>query len=169
LDGKAFQGRLMHVLDAKEKIVIEDPSTKMMMTAHHHLTLKERKKIERKKSTAGWNASYIRSDATVDALASRLAVKKGEILDKENAGNMAVRVAIGETMLLQENQAFFEAAGVNIQVYTLLLLVPRLWQKDALSCHLYTRPTHVRRGVAVFVVYICMYLKACLNRSWKAC
>ncbi|OQS05793.1 RNA-binding protein [Thraustotheca clavata] len=111
LDGKPFQGRLLHILPAKGKLEPEalDTST---------LTYKQKKEIERKQlanNKVGWNASYIRGDATVDALASRLNVKKGEILDKD-AGNMAVRLAIGETMLLQENQAFFEQEGVDLSV-----------------------------------------------------
>ncbi|ETW05940.1 hypothetical protein H310_03574 [Aphanomyces invadans] len=113
LDGKPFQGRLMHVLPAKAKLepVVDtsDNST---------LTYKQRKEAERKalaNTKVGWNASYIRGDATVDALASRLQVNKGDILDKES-GNMAVRLAIGETILLQENQAFFEQEGVDVKV-----------------------------------------------------
>ncbi|KDO34220.1 hypothetical protein SPRG_19058 [Saprolegnia parasitica CBS 223.65] len=112
LDGKAFQGRLLHILPAKGKL---EPEA-LVDTAN--LTYKQKKEIERKQlaaSKVGWNASFIRGDATVDALASRLNVKKGEILDKD-AGNMAVRLAIGETMLLQENQAFFEQEGVDLRV-----------------------------------------------------
>ncbi|ETV87263.1 hypothetical protein H257_02219 [Aphanomyces astaci] len=112
LDGKAFQGRLLHVLAAKAKLEpvgVEDTST---------LTYKQRKEAERKalaNTKVGWNASYIRGDATVDALAARLQVNKGDILDKES-GNMAVRLAIGETILLQENQSFFEQEGVDVKV-----------------------------------------------------
>ncbi|RHZ27403.1 hypothetical protein DYB37_006928 [Aphanomyces astaci] len=103
LDGKAFQGRLLHVLAAKAKLEpvgVEDTST---------LTYKQRKEAERKalaNTKVGWNASYIRGDATVDALAARL----------QESGNMAVRLAIGETILLQENQSFFEQEGVDVKV-----------------------------------------------------
>ncbi|CAK4643061.1 hypothetical protein LEN26_003632 [Aphanomyces euteiches] len=110
LDGKPFQGRLLHVIRAKAKPEV--------VTDQSNLTYKQKKELERKalaNSKVGWNASYIRGDATVDALASRLQVNKGEILDKE-AGNMAVRLAIGETILLQENQAFFEQEGVDLKV-----------------------------------------------------
>ncbi|OQR84771.1 RNA-binding protein [Achlya hypogyna] len=112
LDGKPFQGRLLHVLPAKGKL---EPEA-LVDTAN--LTYKQKKEMERKQlanNKVGWNASFIRGDATVDALASRLNVQKGEILDKD-AGNMAVRLAIGETMLLQENQQFFEQEGVDLGV-----------------------------------------------------
>ncbi|KAF0682855.1 Aste57867_25042 [Aphanomyces stellatus] len=112
LDGKPFQGRLMHVLPAKAKL---EPEGVVDQT---NLTYKQKKELERKalaNTKVGWNASYIRGDATVDALASRLQVNKGEIMDKE-AGNMAVRLAIGETILLQENQTFFEQEGVDLKV-----------------------------------------------------
>ena len=47
---------------------------------------KQRKEIERKAragDSVGWNASYVRADTVVDALADRLGVSKGDILDRE--------------------------------------------------------------------------------------
>lgn len=113
LNGFAFQGRLLHVMFAKEKPEKMDPEAAL---ANPNLTYKQRKELERQLQASkqtGWNASYIRGDATVGSLAERMGVKRGEIMDKEN-GNMAVRLAIGETMLVKENKDFFAREGVDL-------------------------------------------------------
>lgn len=113
LNGSPFQGRLLHVLYAKEKPEKADPEAAL---ANPNLTYKQRKELERQLQASkqtGWNASYIRGDATVGSLAERMGVKRGEIMDKEN-GNMAVRLAIGETMLVKENKDFFAREGVDL-------------------------------------------------------
>jgi len=51
----------------------------------------------------------------VDALADRLTVEKGVIMDRE-AGEMAVRLAVGETLLQAENKEYFEKEGVDLSV-----------------------------------------------------
>lgn len=113
LNGFAFQGRLLHVFFAKMKPEKVDPE---QLLQNPNLTYKQKKELERQISASkqtGWNASFIRGDATVGSLAQRMGVKRGDILDKEN-GNMAVRLAIGETMLVKENKDFFADEGVDL-------------------------------------------------------
>ncbi|KAG7378426.1 putative RNA-binding protein 19 [Phytophthora pseudosyringae] len=113
LNGMAFQGRRLHVIFARSKPVKLDPEAAL---ADPNLTYKQRKELERQiqaQKKTGWNASYIRGDATVGSLAERMGVKRGEIMDKEQ-GNMAVRLAIGETMLVKENKDFFAREGVDL-------------------------------------------------------
>ncbi|RLN25719.1 hypothetical protein BBO99_00003896 [Phytophthora kernoviae] len=113
LNGMAFQGRCLHVIFARSKPIKLDPEAAL---ADPNLTYKQRKELERQlqaQNKTGWNASYIRGDATVGSLAERMGVKRGEIMDKEQ-GNMAVRLAIGETMLVKENKDFFAREGVDL-------------------------------------------------------
>ncbi|TYZ68703.1 hypothetical protein PybrP1_005394 [[Pythium] brassicae (nom. inval.)] len=113
LNGFAFQGRLLHVFFAKMKPEKVDPE---QLLQNPNLTYKQKKELERQIAASkqtGWNASFIRGDATVGSLAQRMGVKRGDILDKEN-GNMAVRLAIGETMLVKENKDFFADEGVDL-------------------------------------------------------
>ncbi|CAH0476730.1 unnamed protein product [Peronospora belbahrii] len=115
LNGMAFQGRRLHVIYARSKPVKLDPKATL---ADPDLTYKQRKELERQiqaQKKTGWNASYIRGDATVGSLAERMGVKRGEIMDKEQ-GNMAVRLAIGETMLVKENKDFFAREGLDLDV-----------------------------------------------------
>lgn len=113
LNGFAFQGRLLHVIFAKMKPEKIDPE---QLLQNPNLTYKQKKELERQITASkqtGWNASFIRGDATVGSLAQRMGVKRGDIMDKEN-GNMAVRLAIGETMLVKENKDFFAQEGVDL-------------------------------------------------------
>ncbi|TMW66538.1 hypothetical protein Poli38472_004303 [Pythium oligandrum] len=113
LNGFAFQGRRLHIIYARVKPVKVDPAAAL---ADPNLTYKQKKELERQlqaNKQTGWNASYIRGDATVGTLAERMGVKRGDIMDREN-GNMAVRLAIGETMLVKENKEFFAKEGVDL-------------------------------------------------------
>ncbi|GMI24001.1 hypothetical protein TeGR_g3521 [Tetraparma gracilis] len=87
LDGGVFQGRLVHLMRAKE-----------------HAT--------------GWNASFVRSDTVVSSLADKLNVSKGDILD-HNEGGMAVRLALGETKLIEENREYFKKHNVDVDLASL--------------------------------------------------
>lgn len=118
LDGTPFQGRLMHILPAKEEHNANQKSNDGDMDKN--LTHKQRKELERQKDAGnmkGWNASFIRGDAVVDNLASRLGIEKGSILnvkDDLTAGNAAVRLALGETQVIEENRAYFQKHGIDI-------------------------------------------------------
>ena len=113
-DGQAFQGRLLHVLPAKEPP--RDPLADLDPSQAR--TYKERKEIERRQRAGderGWNASFLRGETVVDAVADRLGVAKGQVLDREGEG-MAVKLALGETFLLAENREFFRKEGVDLSV-----------------------------------------------------
>jgi len=118
LDGTPFQGRLMHILPARqEKNGGGDKET----DADTEMTHKMKKELERQKdagNSTGWNASFVRGDAVVDNLASRLGMDKGAILnvkDDLSSGNAAVRLALGETQVIEENRKYFETHGVDIE------------------------------------------------------
>lgn len=114
LDGQAFQGRLLHVLPAKEPP--RDPLADLDPSQAR--TYKERKEIERRQRAGderGWNASFLRGETVVDAVADRLGLAKGQVLDREGEG-MAVKLALGETFLLAENREFFRKEGVDLSV-----------------------------------------------------
>lgn len=123
LDGSSFQGRLLHVMLAKQQVSKEEgeegeghDSKNSHLSSFQQKREAERKKMAHKRD--GWNASYVRSDAVVDALSDKYGVARGDILDTDGVGGgeMAVRLAIGETHVIQENQEYFASHGVDIQV-----------------------------------------------------
>ena len=102
LDGSSFQGRLLHIILAKDKRVqvTADPEEGGDRLSSYKLQKeKDRKSMANLKDS--WNASYIRSDAVVSALAERYGVRSSDVLNAgESGGELAVRLAIGETQVL---------------------------------------------------------------------
>jgi multiple RNA-binding domain-containing protein 1 len=79
LSGEAFQGRVLHVTKANRRIekVVEVAGTSSQLSAQKTSKLssfQQKKEEERRKFLSrkeGWNASFVRSDTVVDALANR--------------------------------------------------------------------------------------------------
>ena len=116
LDGTDFWGRLLHILPARQA-----PS-KRSHDGDHGLSYKERMERKRQEGAAsdtkGWSASYVRGDAVVDNLASRLGLRKGDVMavkDGLSAGDAAVRLALGETAVIEENRTYFANHGVDME------------------------------------------------------
>ena len=117
LDGSDFQGRLMHVIPAR-KARQEDHGG----AAPAASTYKQQQELARKQNAnneTGWSSSFVRGDAVVDNLAERLGLKKGDILNvKEglSSGEAAVRLALGETQIIEENREYFGQHGVDMDI-----------------------------------------------------
>ncbi|CAJ1934458.1 unnamed protein product [Cylindrotheca closterium] len=117
LDKKDFQGRLLHILQAR-------PAPSAPKLDDLNLTWKQRQELARKERETkgsevakGWSASFVRGDAVVDNLADKLGLRKGEILgvkDKLSSGDAAVRLALGETQIIEENRQYFKEHGVDM-------------------------------------------------------
>jgi multiple RNA-binding domain-containing protein 1 len=115
LDGRDFQGRLLHILPARAP-----PQSTLQPPAH--LSYKEQqewiKQQQATKDSKGWSASYVRGDAVVDNLAVRLGLRKGDVLnvkDQLSAGDAAVRMALGETAIIEENRVYFHEHGIDME------------------------------------------------------
>ncbi|KAE8351156.1 hypothetical protein BDV28DRAFT_137689 [Aspergillus coremiiformis] len=115
LDGKHFQGRLLHILPAAAK--------KTYKIDEHELSklpLKKQKQIKRKlessSTTFNWNSLYMNADAVMSSVAERLGVSKADLLDPTSS-DAAVKQAHAETHVIQETKAYFSANGVNIDAF----------------------------------------------------
>eukprot|EP00592_Proboscia_alata_P016854 CAMPEP_0194399882 /NCGR_PEP_ID=MMETSP0174-20130528/126906_1 /TAXON_ID=216777 /ORGANISM="Proboscia alata, Strain PI-D3" /LENGTH=1011 /DNA_ID=CAMNT_0039196339 /DNA_START=179 /DNA_END=3215 /DNA_ORIENTATION=- len=126
-DGMDFQGRLLHILPGKA-----NPHAAPKLTSNDGddndggLTYKQRKELERKQKAneeTGWSSSFLRSDAVMDTLAQRLgdgdsSKRKSELLNvtSEKGGDFAaVKVALGETHILEENRTFCLEHGIQLE------------------------------------------------------
>lgn len=120
LHGSSFQGRLIYVTAAKKMkerdiTVIDHLGKEGKFSSFQQKKEAERRKLLHQKE--GWNASYVRSDAVIESLAERYQVNKATLLDTElKGGDVAVRLAIAETQILQENKDFFASHGINLDV-----------------------------------------------------
>eukprot|EP01127_Copromyxa_protea_P013206 TRINITY_DN3531_c0_g1_i1.p1 TRINITY_DN3531_c0_g1~~TRINITY_DN3531_c0_g1_i1.p1 ORF type:complete len:896 (-),score=304.34 TRINITY_DN3531_c0_g1_i1:2-2689(-) len=116
LDGVSFQGRLLHILPAKE--AFEKKHDVVASSSSAHLSQFQKDKLARLMETSGksdsWNPLFIRGDAVVDAIASKYNVDKLAILDP-SANDMALRQALGETNIIAETKKFLIDEGVAVE------------------------------------------------------
>lgn len=117
LDSSIFQGRLLHVMPAKQKISPEKAET-IANTKQSSNTFKQKRQEEKKASeasgnTQSWNTLFMRPDTVVENIARKFGVSKSDLLDRE-ADDLAVRIALGETQVIAETKKALAKAGVNI-------------------------------------------------------
>ncbi|XP_065620829.1 multiple RNA-binding domain-containing protein 1 isoform X2 [Quercus suber] len=117
LDNSDFQGRLLHVLPAKEKISSDQQGTDVSV-AQTPKNFKQKREEERKASeasgdTRAWNSFFMHSDTVVENIARKYGVSKSELLDRE-ADDLAVRIALAETQVIAETKKALTNAGVNV-------------------------------------------------------
>ncbi|KAK4048564.1 Multiple RNA-binding domain-containing protein 1 [Microbotryomycetes sp. JL201] len=109
LDGRTFQGRLLHILPSSEK---------REHSQQDAATSVKRARLAAKKADSGnamsWATLYMNSDAVVSSIADRLGISKAELLDPTSS-NAAVRVALAETHVIAETRKFFEDEGINVE------------------------------------------------------
>ncbi|XP_060191677.1 uncharacterized protein LOC132621427 isoform X2 [Lycium barbarum] len=117
LDSSIFQGRLLHVMPAKQKISSEKIET-VANTKQSSNTFKQQRQEEKKASeasgnTRSWNTLFMRPDTVVENIARKFGVSKSDLLDRE-ADDLAVRIALGETQVIAETKKALAKSGVNI-------------------------------------------------------
>ncbi|MCJ1395304.1 Multiple RNA-binding domain-containing protein 1 [Xylographa bjoerkii] len=115
LDGKAFEGRLLHILPAsakKDHTLDEYELSKLPLKKQKQI----RQKAEAASSTFKWNSLYMNSDAVMSSISNRLGIAKSQILDPTSS-DAAVKQAHAETNIIQETKAYFVACGVNLDAF----------------------------------------------------
>lgn len=116
LDGTIFQGRLLHILPAKDQ-----PSrSEENYNNSHNSSYKAQKEKDLKatsSSTHNWNSLFIRSDAVLDAIADRLGVPKSSIMNAHESDSLAARLAIAETHIIQDTKEYLESEGVFLDAF----------------------------------------------------
>ncbi|KAG5289464.1 multiple RNA-binding domain-containing protein [Histoplasma ohiense] len=115
LDGKVFQGRLLHILPASSK-----KTYKLDEYELSKLPLKKQQQIKRRQEAASsnfsWNSLYMNADAVMSSVSERLGVSKSELLDPTSS-DAAIRQAHAETHVIQETKAYFSSNGVNLDSF----------------------------------------------------
>jgi multiple RNA-binding domain-containing protein 1 len=117
LDETDFQGRILHILMARQGPHQQDAPQDGSNPKTYKQKIEEERR-EKAQNTTGWSASFVRDDAVVDNLADRLGLKKGDIMnvkDGLSSGDAAVRLALGETHIIQENRTYFARHGIDME------------------------------------------------------
>ncbi|XP_074636060.1 putative RNA-binding protein 19 isoform X2 [Acropora palmata] len=113
LDGKVFQGRLLHILPSKVK------ETKKEVT--DEATSFKSKRDAKKKSLSShdhnWNTLFLGVNAVADVMAEKYNTTKSGILDDASSSSLAVRMALGETQIVTETRKFLVSQGVKLDVF----------------------------------------------------
>ena len=73
------------------------------------------KRLEEIHNTSSWNSMYVNNTTVMDVITHKLGVKTSDILDVET-GNMAVRVALAETEVLEDTKKWLEGENVRLDV-----------------------------------------------------
>ncbi|OXB56790.1 hypothetical protein ASZ78_014309, partial [Callipepla squamata] len=69
-------------------------------------------------SSHNWNTLFVGTNAVADAIAQKYNASKSQVLDHESKDSVAVRVALGETELVQEVRQFLIENGVSLDSFS---------------------------------------------------
>ncbi|KAA8911360.1 hypothetical protein TRICI_003845 [Trichomonascus ciferrii] len=115
LDGKTFQGRLLHILPAQPR-----RENKLDEFDLKDLPLKKQRELRRKAEAAkqqfSWNSLYMNNDAVMESVAHRLGVSKAALINPESS-DAAVQQALAETSVLNNIRQYFESKGVDLNSF----------------------------------------------------
>ena len=114
LDGQIFQGRLLHLLPAHTKSIHREINSQQKSSFKRK---KEMKILSEAGSSHNWNSLFLGANAVVDVMAKKYSTKKSVILESSSGGSAAVRMALGETQIVNETRDFLHANGVNLEVF----------------------------------------------------
>ncbi|XP_010597254.2 probable RNA-binding protein 19 isoform X2 [Loxodonta africana] len=116
VDGQVFQGRMLHVLPSTiKKEASEDADTP---GASSYKKKKELKDKASSSSSHNWNTLFVGPNAVADAIAQKYSATKSQVFDHETKGSVAVRVALGETQLVQDVRRFLIDNGVCLDSFS---------------------------------------------------
>nr|XP_039260926.1 probable RNA-binding protein 19 [Styela clava] len=118
LDGTAFQGRMLHILPSKTKPEKESDFQKNGAGGSSYKKEKAVKDKSKSQQAYNWNTLFIGTDAVAGAIAEKYNISKSEFLNAEEKGSTAVRVALGETQIVQETRQFLLDSGILLDSFS---------------------------------------------------
>ncbi|XP_054466778.1 probable RNA-binding protein 19 [Anoplopoma fimbria] len=118
LDGHVFQGRMLHLLPSTLKKEKTDSSDAGGPGSSSYKKEKDAKNKASSSSSHNWNALFLGTSAVADAIAEKYNTTKSQVLDHESKGSLAVRMALGETQIVQETRQFLLDNGVSLDSFS---------------------------------------------------
>ncbi|XP_028565562.2 putative RNA-binding protein 19 [Podarcis muralis] len=116
VDGQVFQGRMLHVLPSTIKK--EEGEDSDAAGASSYKKQKASKDKANSSSSHNWNTLFMGVNAVADAVAQKYNATKSQVFDDEGKGSVAVRVALGETELVQKVRQFLLDNGVSLDSFS---------------------------------------------------
>ncbi|TNN43273.1 putative RNA-binding protein 19 [Liparis tanakae] len=118
LDGHIFQGRMLHLLPSTLKKEKTDSSDAAGPGSSTYKRQKDAKTKASSSSSHNWNTLFLGTSAVADAIAEKYNTTKSQVLDHESKGSLAVRMALGETQIVQETRQFLLDNGVSLDSFS---------------------------------------------------
>ncbi|XP_043968752.1 probable RNA-binding protein 19 [Gambusia affinis] len=106
LDGHIFQGRMLHVLPSTVKKEKSESSESGGPGSSSYKRQKDAKNKASSSSSHNWNSLFLGTSAVADTIAEKYNTTKSQVLDHDSKGSVAVRMALGETEIVQETRQF---------------------------------------------------------------
>jgi len=124
LDGKPFQGRLLHIIHAEPERTARAGASSDSKVQHGSDNYKTKKEEERRKNAGSkddqktWHSLFVRADAAAGAVAKQLGISKRELIlgGGDDEDDVAIRVAMSEAKVVNEGKAFLESEGIDLDV-----------------------------------------------------
>ncbi|CAG2158498.1 unnamed protein product [Oppiella nova] len=118
LDKTDFRGRLLHLIAAKPK---PEDFVPPFVAENEKSSYKKSKQMEKKseaQSSHQWNSLFIGANAVADIMAKKFNIKKSDLLaDSNSKDSVAVRLALGETQIVNEMRGFLLENGVHLKAF----------------------------------------------------
>lgn len=114
LDGSVFHGRMLHLLPAKAK---DNPPEEI----EENSSYKQKKTIKQKAQSGisyNWNALFLGQDAVAQVIADTYNTTKEAVVGPDTKGSTAVRLALGETQIVQQTKKYLEERGVILDAFS---------------------------------------------------
>ena len=115
LDGTTYQGRLLHLIPAKSN----DDEDEIDDTDSNFKKIKALKNKKAAGKSHNWNSLFLGASAVADLMSEKYNVDKADIVmgDDKGGKTAAVRLALGETQIVQETKKYLESEGVRLQAF----------------------------------------------------
>ena len=117
MNNRVVMGRLIHILPSQKRPTTDGAGEETSGSTEKESTYKQQKQKALKKAandSTHSNTLFLRADTVMASMAERLQVTKGDILDVEGSGSLAVRLALAESHLINETKEWLKQQGVNV-------------------------------------------------------
>ncbi|KAJ3445691.1 hypothetical protein M0812_11578 [Anaeramoeba flamelloides] len=115
LNNKPWKGRILHILPARKKV---EKKTSFSEGKEKGSFGQQRlaKRRERAMKETSWSTIFLRSDTVAESISDRMGMNKQQLLDPM-ADDLALRLAFGETDIVQETKEFLLNAGIRLEAF----------------------------------------------------
>ncbi len=115
LDGTVFQGRLLHIIAAKPPT--EENADENAGANSSYKQKKSEKQKKQAQSSHNWNTLFLGASAVADMMSDKYQVSKQDVLLSSGDTSAAVRLALGETQIVEDTRKFLESEGVRLEAF----------------------------------------------------